>query len=247
MRKAFFCLNLLLVGTAAYPQEKDSTELRFGTYVSVYNLYPNALTDLNRQLDAAQRLDLNDNILGVSLGFTQRFSDQNSYLASRFTFFSANDWEDSDDHTRLTVWEFSTTGHYDLIANNNWLGYPYLGVGANIASLTLLTQTPTSFQNSLSRPASETLRQRYVTDLMIFADLGLGIERVLRFSEANVYLGFSGGYRLSFGEPWSLDNLRYFSESEFSTQGWMFEVKLRSEIANPKSRQDSRGLFKFFQ
>lgn len=247
MRKAFICFLLLLIGITAYSQEKDSSQLRFGTYISVYNIYPDALNDLNRQLYAAERLDLNDNILGVSLGFTQRFAEQNSYLASRFTLFSATDLDDSDDHTRLRIWEFSTTGHYDLIANDNWLGYPYLGVGANIASLTLLMQTPSTFQGSLETPASETLRHQYITDLMIFADLGLGVERVLRFPEANVYLGFSGGYRLSFGEPWSLDNLRYFTESEFSTQGWMFEVKLRSEIADPKRRQNSRGLFKFFQ
>lgn len=141
----------------------------------------------------------------------------------------------------------STTGHYDLIANDNWLGYPYLGVGANIASLTTLTQTPTSFQNSLDNPVNETQRQQYVTDLMLFADLGLGVERVLRFPEANLYLGVSGGYRLAMGEPWSLDNLRYFTESEFSTQGWLFEIKLRSEIADPNNRQNSRGLFRFFR
>ena len=246
MRILFF-LPLLLMSSFAFSQENDSTKIRFGTFVSVYNLYPTALTDLNQQLDAAQRLDLNDNILGVSFGFTQRFADQNSYLASRFTFFSATDLEDSDDHTRLRVWEFSATGHYDLIANDNWLGYPYLGVGANIAGLTLLTQTPDSFQSSLNSPASETLRQQYTTDLMLFADLGLGVERVLRFSEANIYLGISGGYRLSLGEPWSLDNLRYFTESDFSTQGWLFEIKLRSEIADPENRQNSRGLFRFFQ
>ncbi len=246
MRILFF-LPLLLISSFAFSQENDSTKIRFGTFVSVYNLYPTALTDLNQQLDAAQRLDLNDNILGVSFGFTQRFADQNSYLASRFTFFSATDLEDSDDHTRLRVWEFSATGHYDLIANDNWLGYPYLGVGANIAGLTLLTQTPDSFQSSLNSPASETLRQQYTTDLMLFADLGLGVERVLRFSEANIYLGISGGYRLSLGEPWSLDNLRYFTESDFSTQGWLFEIKLRSEIADPENRQNSRGLFRFFQ
>lgn len=246
MRILFF-LPLLLISSFAFSQENDSTKIRFGTFVSVYNLYPTALTDLNQQLDAAQRLDLNDNILGVSFGFTQRFADQNSYLASRFTFFSATDLEDSDDHTRLRVWEFSATGHYDLIANDNWLGYPYLGVGANIAGLTLLTQTPDSFQSSLNSPASETLRQQYTTDLMLFADLGLGVERVLRFSEANIYLGISGGYRLSLGEPWSLDNLRYFIESDFSTQGWLFEIKLRSEIADPENRQNSRGLFRFFQ
>lgn len=88
MRSFFFCLAFVLPGLAAYAQEADSTELRFGTFISVYSLYPPALTDLNRQLDAAERLDLRDNILGVSLGFTQRFADQNSYLATRFTFFS---------------------------------------------------------------------------------------------------------------------------------------------------------------
>ena len=102
MRILFF-LPLLLISSFAFSQENDSTKIRFGTFVSVYNLYPTALTDLNQQLDAAQRLDLNDNILGVSFGFTQRFADQNSYLASQLTFLSATDLEDSDDHTRLRV------------------------------------------------------------------------------------------------------------------------------------------------
>jgi hypothetical protein len=247
MRSFFFCLTILLLGSSAYAQEADSTQLRFGTFISFYNLYPDGLSELNQQLDAAERLDLNDNILGVSLGFTQRFADQNSYLATKFSFFSATDMEDSDDHTRLRIWEISTTGHYDLIANDNWLGYPYLGVGANIASLTMLTQTPGSFQSSLSSPASELQRQQYVTDLMLFANLGMGIERALRFPEATLYLGFNGGYRFSFSEPWSLDSLRYFTETDFSTQGWMFEIKLRSEITDPKSRQNARGMFQFFQ
>jgi len=247
MRKLLY-LPLLFTVVSVYAQEKDSTKnLRFGTYTSIYNLYPNALENLNQQLRSNERLDLSDNIQGVSVGFTQRFEDQNSYLALRSSFFSATDMEDSDDHTRLRIWELSATSHYDVVPNQNWLAYPYLGIGANIANLVLLTQTPSSFENSLGNPVTTSLRQQYKTDLTLFADLGAGVERALRFPEATVYLGVSGGYRLSFSEPWSLDNLRYFTESEFSTQGWLFEIKLRSEIADSENRQNSRGLFKFFQ
>jgi hypothetical protein len=163
------------------------------------------------------------------------------------SYFSATDTEDSDDHTRLRVWEFSTTSHYDLLPNQNWLAYPLLGLGLNVAQLNLLQQTSASFQNSLAIAGSGVQRQKYSTDLMLFADLGVGAERALRFPEATLFLGVSGGYRLSFSEPWNIDNLRYFTETEFSTQGWLFEIKLRSEIADPEKRNASRGLFQFFQ
>ncbi len=242
------CLALLFLAFTAYSQENDSTNrLRFGTYFSVYNLNPTALADLNQQLKAAERLDLNDNIVGVSFGFTQRFAEQNSYLVTRLSYFSATDTEDSDDHTRLRVWEFSTTGHYDLLPNENWLAYPLLGVGVNLATLNLMAQTPVSFEESISMIDNQVLRQQYTTDLMLFADLGVGAERALRFPEATLFLGVSGGYRFSFSEPWNIDNLRYFTETEFSTQGWLFEIKLRSEIADPEKRNASRGLFQFFQ
>jgi len=242
------CLALLFLAFTAYSQENDSiNKLHFGTYFSVYTLNPKALTDLNQQLKAADRLDLNDNIVGISFGFTQRFANQNSYMATKLNFFSATDMEDSDDHTRLRVWEFSTTSHYDLLPNQNWLAYPLLGLGLNVAQLNLLQQTPANFQNSLAIAGSGVQRQKYTTDLMLFADLGVGAERALRFPEASLFLGVSGGYRFSFSEPWNIDNLRYFTETEFSTQGWFFEIKFRSEIADPEKSNASRGLFQFFQ
>jgi len=246
--KNFFLLSLLLCSLSSLAQEQDSTStLRFGTYLSIQSAYPQKLSGLNQQLRDAQRLDLNDQMIGVSFGFTQRFSDQNSYTAAEIGFYTMTNTEDSDDHTRLTVWEFSATGHYDLVPDQDWLVYPYLGLGLNTASLRLLTQTPNTFAAGLANPANAPVEQNYRTDFMSFLDLGAGVERALRFPQTIIYLGISGGYRFSLSEPWSVDNLRYFTETDFSLQGWMLELKLRSELANRANQQRHRGLFKFFQ
>lgn len=247
MTKHFFIV-LLLCPFTTLAQEQDSTNtLRFGTYLSLYLAYPQALSELNQQLRDAQRLDLNDNIVGGTFGFTQRFADQNSYLVTRFGFYSLTDAEDSDDHTRLNVWEASVTGHYDLVPDQNWLVYPYLGLGFNLANLKLLTQTPTTFAASLATPNSGQLEQNFRTDLISFFDVGLGVERALRFPQTTVYFGASGGYRLSFSEPWNVDNLRYFTETDFSMQGLIVEFKLRTELTGPPNQRKQRGLFRFFQ
>lgn len=246
--KRYTFLPLLSLFFAAHAQEADSSQnFQFGTYLSFSNLYPDALLQLNQQLRSAQRLDLRDDILGVNFGFTQRFADQNSYLTTRLGFFSMTDTEDSDDHTRLNLWELSAIGHYDVIPNHNWLAYPYIGLGFNVASLNLLTQTPSTFEASLSTPDDGLLRQKYRAGLMTFADLGLGLERALRFTDVTLFIGAKGGYRFSFSEPWNIDGLRYFTETEFSTQGWMFELVLRSELADPQNSRNKRGLFEFFQ
>jgi hypothetical protein len=250
--KKLLCFPLLLLSLFAYAQEEDENtgKFRFGTYLGVLISYPGALDELNRQLRDAQRLDVPSQITGVSLGFSQRFADQNSYIAPRLSYFQATDMNDSEDHTRLSIWEFSVTSHYDLIPDKKWLAYPYLGLGLNHARLDLVLVTEADdFASSLQNIGQGAERERYVSHgVMSFIDIGLGAERALHFvDDVRVYLGVSGGYRLSFSEPWSIDGLRQFSGTNFSTQGWLLEIKLRSELVDPGRRSKKRGLIKHFQ
>ena len=236
-----------------FAQEKDSTNtIKTGFYLSVTAAgAPSALDDLNRQLRAAGQLPVTDGLIGGSIGITSRFADQNSYSVTRLSMLVATDEEpDSDQDTRLMVWELAIFGHYDLIANPNWLVYPYLGLGYNYGRLTISSVAPdNNFQNSLSNPGDdEIVQKKYGTDgLMLFGELGGGVERVLRLPGSDVYVGMSGGYRLSTSNSWTLGGIKTFDDASFTTQGWMFEFKFRFEV-NPASQQEaSRGLFKFFK
>lgn len=129
-----------------------------------------------------------------------------------------------------------------------WLVYPYLGVGVNYAWLTVSSVVSNvNFQTSLANPGIEEVEQRrYRTDgLMLFGELGVGVERVLKLADADLYIGLSGGYRVSTSNGWVLKGVKFYDAS-FSTQGWVIELKFRAEEQSNRPRTN-RGLFKFFK
>lgn len=248
--KKLLILTFLLLSFSAFAQKRDSTNMiKTGFYVNVMTVSASsALDDLNQQLRAAGQLPVTAGLFGVSAGFTSRFADQNSYGAARLSLLTTADEDPNENQaTQLTVWELSVMGHYDLLPNPNWLVYPYLGIGTSYARLAVSSVEPgNNFQNSLSNPGDDEIMQKKYGALMIFGELGGGIERILRFSNTDAYLGISGGYRLSTDEPWSLNNVKAFDNASFNTNGWMFEFKFRVEM-NPKPGEEApRGLYKFF-
>ena len=250
MIKIFAALMFFLLSFRTMAQEQDSAIFKTGVYFSMTINGARGLTDLNEQLRAAGHVPLVEALIGASLGVTNRFADQNSYSATRVSLLiSSDDALDNSRSTNLLVWEFANFAQYDLIANPKWLVYPYLGTGLNYARLTVSNADPGgSFQNSLNNLATpEVVQKKYGSDgLMLFGELGGGVERVLKLPGSDVYVGLSGGYRLATDRSWVLDGVKAFNES-FSTQGWTFELKFRFE-ANPEENPEvRRGLFKFFQ
>jgi len=251
MKHLIFALLLLGFSTSIQAQSQDSTaQMKFGSYLSLLFNGPQQLSDLNQQLRAAQQLRIGENLVGASVGFTTRFADQNSYSLLKFSFLSSASTEDTNLKTSLMIGEISAVGHYDLLPNPNWLVYPYLGVGVNFARLRIATYDLNgNFASSLTNLGNEEVQQKtyYSETFMSFLDLGAGIERVLRFNGVDAYLGLSGGYRFSGETSWELEGVKNFFNTSFSTQGWVFEVKLRSELTTPTDPDKNRGLFRFFQ
>ena len=86
----------------------------------------------------------------------------------------------------MILGELASFGHYDLVANDKWLVYPYLGVGVNYARLTVSSMVSNAnFQTSLANPGiEEVVQRRYAPDgLMLFGELGAGVERVIKLSD----------------------------------------------------------------
>ena len=250
MKASVAIFFVLLLSHLVAAQSSDSATFKTGSYVSLMVRGAQSLSDLNEQLRAAGHAPLTEALIGFSVGVTNRFAAQNSYSAGRFSgSFAADDLTDDGRRTTLTVWELATVGHYDVVASLKWLVYPYLGIGSNYARLSVSTIEPGgSFQNSLTNLGSpEVVQKKYGSDgLMIFGELGGGIERLLSFPGSDVYVGLSGGYRLSTDRSWVLAGVKSF-DSSFSTQGWTFELKFRFEAAPERSPEARRGLFKFFK
>ena len=248
-------MKKLLLITLLFPlpllaQERDSIPpLKTGFYASTTVCFPSRLSALNRQLRLANQLPLTEALIGISFGVTNRSEDQNSYGSSRLSFFTTEDNNfDSNRDTQLILGELASFGHYDLVANDKWLFYPYLGVGINYARLTVSSVVSNvNFQTSLANPGIEEVDQkRYGTDgLMLFGELGLGVERSIELNDGVLFVGLSGGYRLSTSKSWVLKDVKFYDAS-FSTQGWVIELRFRAE-EHSDSRGRSRGLFKFFK
>lgn len=249
-------MKKLLLITFLFPlsllaQEKDSTNaLKYGGYVSFNALGARDLSGLNDQLQAAGQLPAINTFVGFSWGFTSRFADQNSYTATRMSIYAAGDAEtESNQQTRLWVGELGSFGYYNLVDNPNWLVGPYLGFGFSYARLAVSSvESNIGFQSSLANPASvEVVKKRYGTDgLMLFGELGAGVERVLKLNRVDFYIGLSGGYRLSTRNAWVLDDIKVF-DSYFGTQGWTFEIKYRFEARPDRMNKSARGLLRFFK
>ncbi len=243
-------LIALLLPLSLLAQKRDSIPpLKTGFYASSAVCFLSRLSTLNRQLQLANQLPLTEAMIGVSFGVTNRFEDQNSYGSSRLSFFTTEDNNfDSNQDTQLILGELAGFGHYDLVANDKWLVYPYLGVGVNYARLTVSSVVSNAnFQTSLANPGiEEVVQRRYGTDgLMLFGELGAGIERAIELSDGLLFLGLSGGYRLSTSKSWVLKDVKFYDAS-FSTRGWVVQLIIRAEERSDGNRS-GRGLFKFFK
>jgi hypothetical protein len=246
-----FLIATLLLPISLFAQPADSTNtLKYGGYVGINVLGVRDLSNLNNQLRAAGQLPAEGPAVGFSVGLTSRFADQNSYNVTRLSLFGASDAATGDNRqTRLWVAELGGFTHYDLVSNPNWLVAPYLGLGFNYARLAVSSvESNVGFQASLSNPASpEVAKKRYGSDgLMLFGELGAGVERVLKLNGVDFYVGLSGGYRLSTRRAWTLDDAKVF-DAEFGTQGWAFELKYRFEARPDRMDRRARGLIRFFK
>ena len=248
--KVLNTLVLLLLPFFTMAQPSDSAVFKTGAYSSVTISGARQLASLNQQLRAAGHAPLTEALVGFSLGVTNRFADQNSYTTSRLSWLATADDNANDSRqTTLSVWELASFAHYDVVANPKWLAYPYLGFGTNYARLVVSNaELGGSFQNSLNNLGTpEVVQKKYGSEaLMLFGELGGGVERVLKLQGTDLYIGLSGGYRLSTERAWVLQGVKSFASS-FGTQGWMAELKFRFETNPERNPEVRRGIFRFFE
>ncbi len=249
----------LLLATLCYSesvaQSFDTTNsARSGFYLSVIGQDVD-LDNLNRELEQAGIPRLTSGLVGTSMGFTNRFRDQNSYGNTQLSLLSTfDDGGNAESDARLTLWKISFAGQYDVIPSEKWLVYPYLQFGTNLAQLRVSSTTNvSSFQGSLSNlNEPDELVKRYSSGLFISGGLGAGVERRFTFPGTIEFIGLSAGYEVSPRSEWQTNGANYIltNSPSFRTNGWVFELRFRLEY-DPTTLTDRerqpRGLFKFFQ
>lgn len=245
---------MYLCSFATFAQESNTVETKkspkYGLYLGISGQLPD-LSDLNASLVRSELAPLDLGAVGVSVGYTGRNADQNSYASFELSYLGTTDnYLNPNLKSKLEIWQFSITGHYDVITNKNWLLYPYLSLGLNGARLTVSQiygdSTFTSSLSNLYDPEVE--QKKYYAAAPIFGELGLGVERKITLPGVDFFIGVSGGYNLSPTAYWGLENLKYYSDNPgFSTTGWSFEVIYRFEVNNVKPKKESWNLYRFFK
>nr|WKN35369.1 hypothetical protein K4G66_23625 [Tunicatimonas sp. TK19036] len=234
---------------------RDTTNVwRSGFYFSIPVQTLN-LTDLNRQLREAGQPEILTAMTGISMGFTNRHRDQNSYGLTQFSLLSTFDDEnDPSRDTRLVVGKFSFSGQYDILSNPKWLAYPYLRLGFSMARLRVSTiDTTTTFMSSVRFLGSpDYVQKKYTSGVLLNGELGAGIERQFSFPGTTGFIGISAGYELSTGADWQIADINYLlaNSPNFRTNGLVVELRIRLEynpLTAPEDDKKPKGLYRFFQ
>ncbi|WPP49004.1 hypothetical protein [Catalinimonas niigatensis] len=217
----------------AYAQEDDVKKV-YGFYFSIPSKVL-LIDELNNQLRASNQLPLSPAILGASLGYTLRSSNKNTYSSVRLSYLLGgdDDYEEELKATRFGLWQLSFDAHYDVIKNPDWLFYPYFNVGTNWATLNVSQiNADFTFQQSLGNLSyAEVNEKKYRASFLLFAELGVGVERKIGISGQDCFVGLSGGYSFSQSEAWTFASIQQYADAPaFNINGLSFEVKFRFEL-----------------
>jgi hypothetical protein len=217
--------------------QTDSLQLRrrtkIGFYSDVSGIFGN-FSNLNNAIAPQGYPAVRNMYSGVSYGYSIRKTDKRSYTSFSFSFLYTNPsplYDNSrTNDVRLRMFEFKETYYYNLVKEEHWLAYPYLGLGFGLSNLTLYSNLnqQSSFATSisnLSNPTSKTWTGPY-----LYLHIGVGVERRLRISIYDFYLGLGGGYRLStntkFYEPYQ----NYSDSPTVHMSGLEWNFRIRFEI-----------------
>lgn len=239
MKNFLLCLYLC-IGCHIYTYaQEDSVKSVYGLYFSIPSKVL-LIDDLNTQLEAAGQLPLSSAILGVSLGYTLGSLDKNTYSSVRLSYMvgSDDDYEEEFRATRFGLWQLSLDAHYDIIKNFDWLLYPYVSFGTNWASLTVSqVNADVTFQQSLGNLSfAEVSEKKYSANFLLFAEVGVGVERKIVVTGQECFVGLSGGYSLSQSDAWTISTIYQPTEAPaFNINGLSFALKFRFELQKNKN------------
>jgi len=245
MTRALTVLLILFLSFQGYTQNDTISSQKKGFIFESSSRNMN-FSSLNELLSISGFPRIDNNVIGFSLGRTYRFSDMNSYGSGVITFLeteSSNSEGDSKSAV-IRMLELAAEMHWVVSKSPKWFIYPYYGFGISASKLKLTEKiTNLTFEESISDLSAnkENSREYYSEYPLLFANLGIGIDRKIKISSIDYYLGLSLGYRLSTKSNWG-----YAGSPSINYNGFEFKLKVRFEINNENLKHYKPKYYKYF-
>jgi hypothetical protein len=231
--KIYLIFAFVILSIDSFAQSDSSKrKIRIGYYTDASAIYGD-FSELNAVLSPLGYPELRNFYGGVSIGVTGRALNKNSYSFIKFNSFQSAPSDPHDNSrtkdVRLRNWELQIGGNFDLVKYPKWLIYPFFGEGIGYGQLTLydsvVRQSFASSAANLTNPITKTWSSFY-----LFFNAGMGLERKLRIGMYDFYIGFSGGYRLSFSRFTENNYPTYYATNSapirLSGLEWNFKIRV---------------------
>ncbi len=245
MIRKFIALTIILFSFLTAYTQSDTTSMKSGFYYGATNKYCN-FRGLNNAMRNAGIPELENNIMGFSLGLTSRYYDKNSYSSSTLTLFEVGslDKENNNKKAKITILELAIEMHWVISKSSKWFIYPCYGLGLSASKLKLTeTVNNLNFNQSVSDLSiDEKYTKEYFTDNpLFFANVGLGLDRKIQIQNYDFYIGFSLGYRLSTRSTWNYEDSPFIDYS-----GLEYKIIMRLELDKNRKKHPRSKYYKYF-
>ncbi len=230
--KTILFFSLFVFSFAAFGQSDSVTRKKIvkGFYAGNTLLYTN-YSKLNSVIGTLGYPIYNLSFAGVSYGITRRQLDRKSYLVTKVSYLFSSPLADNQfltKNSKISMFEVSLMGNYDLINHPQWMLYPFFGEGIGYSTFTLydnlVKQSFVASAANLSSPTSKTWSSAY-----LYFNAGLGVERKFKVWIYDFSVGLSSGYRLTLSK-FSENNPSYSEDAPIGLSGVEWNFRIRFEI-----------------
>jgi hypothetical protein len=230
MKKILLLFVFHIVFTTFLFSQSDSTSYLFPKIITEGTTRYCNFSKLNNILIDNGFNEFSDDIFGISLGYWSYDLKKKSY--STFVFSLFLDQQNSVGNiksSKLEIAEFAIQYHRIISNRPKWFIYPYLGLGSSLGRLTLSeTVNKLDFEESVSDISIiETNTKKYFTNVpIVFANLGIGVDRKITFLSNDIFFGLTLGYKFSTKSDWG-----YANSPRMNLGGFEIAVRFRPEFS----------------
>lgn len=225
--KALLFILTTFWSISTFSQTDTTKTFKMGWVIQSGERYCNFKT-LNSAFDNAGVAQLNNRVFGYSVGLTSKSKLKNTYGTATLSFFGANNDEMQPQtlSSSIDLVELALSYHFAITNSPKWLVFPYIGYGAGYGrmKITDLSQTTTFSESIADLTQNDGVKKRYPMEYpYVFANLGLGIDRSITLNNYQLFIGFSGGYKLTSKSGWGYPDLPSIRYGGFE---WKLSVRI---------------------
>jgi hypothetical protein len=202
-------------------------------FMSGSNNIAGDFSNMNAIIGPAGYPTLKSTFSAFRVGITSRREGNSSYGYVRYSMVNYGSYLQSNHaankETTFKGWEVDFGATINLVKSQKWILGPYYNIGGGVVHITLLdsiNKVPTfpAMVGYLHYPLEKKLSATY-----FFIALGGTIERRLRISSYDFYLGLGAGYRLAGDSGFAPDNIYYTDTPNVNLGGVEFNFLIRFE------------------